>query len=91
MSLLEFSYVLSQYNFDSALSLIRSFDQLGLSTSFAEAYDPLEIKGVQLETLGYISTSHAIGWSYFKNYNTVNIKAQKYLRHNARDLADMKH
>ena len=43
---MEFSYVLSQYNFDMGLSLIRSFDKLGLSTSFAEAYDPLTIKGV---------------------------------------------
>ena len=46
ISLLEFSYVLSKYNFDSALGLLRSFDKLGLSTSFAESYDPLDIKGV---------------------------------------------
>lgn len=70
--------------------MIRSFDKLGLSTSFAEAYDPLDIKGVQLETLGFVSAGHAIGWNYFKSFNNVNIKFQKYLKHNARDLADMK-
>ena len=46
MCLLEQAYEASNYNFDVQLSLMRSFDKLGLCTSFAESYDTLDIKGV---------------------------------------------
>ena len=69
---------------------MKTFDSLGLSTSFTEAYDTLDIKGVQLESLGFVSLRHALGWGYFNHFNQVHIKLLKYLRNNAYDLAAMK-
>lgn len=63
--LLEYNYEKSCYNFDVQLSLLKTFDTYGLSPSFIEAYDTMDIKGVQLETLGFLSTSHALKWAYF--------------------------
>lgn len=44
--LLEIAYEFSNYNFDIQLQLIKTFDSMGLSASFSEAYDNLNIKGV---------------------------------------------
>ena len=46
VSLLELSYEGSCYNFDVQLSLVKSFDRLGWSTSFSESFETLGIKGV---------------------------------------------
>ena len=88
--LLEQNYEQSNYNFDVQLSLLKTFDKYGLSTSFSEAYDTLDIKGVQLESLGYISSGHALRWAYFTQFDTVYKKLLKYVGHNARDLSDSK-
>ena len=70
--------------------MIKSFDNLGLSASFSEAFDNINIKGVQLESLGYISAKNSLSWVNFTLHNTVQGKFSKYLKNNARDLADMK-
>ena len=85
------SYVASGYNFDVQLGLAKSYDRVGLPTSFSETYTNLDIKGVQLESLGYISNLPCINWCDFSQLQkTVAPKLQKYLKNNARDLADIK-
>lgn len=70
--------------------MLKTFDTYGLSPSFIEAYDTMDIKGVQLETLGFLSTSHALKWAYFTQYSTFHNKLYKYLAANARDLSGAK-
>lgn len=69
ISLLEIAYEYSNYNFDIQLQLIKTFDTMGLSASFSESYDHLNIKGVQLESLGYISTRNSLNWMNFTLHN----------------------
>ena len=88
--LLEIAYEYSNYNFDIQLQLIKTFDSMGLSASFSEAYEQLNIKGVQLESLGYISARNSLNWMNFTLQNNVQVKFSKYLKNNAKDLADMK-
>jgi len=88
--LLELAYEHSNYNFDLQVSLMKSFDALGLSVSFSESYESLGIKGVQLETLGYLWVSHSMKWLNFSQFNNVHNKYAKYLKFNSRDLGDIK-
>lgn len=44
--LLELAYEHSNYNFDIQISLMKTYDYLGLSVSYAEALENLGIKGV---------------------------------------------
>ena len=60
--LLERAYESSCYNFDIQLALLKSFDRLGWSASFSESFENLGIKGVQLESLGYLAVRHSINW-----------------------------
>jgi hypothetical protein len=45
--------------------LIKTFDAMGLAASFSESYDNLNVKGVQLESLGYIPARNALNWVNF--------------------------
>jgi hypothetical protein len=85
--MLELNYEKSCYNFDVQLALLKTFDKNGFLSSFTEAYETMDIKGVQLESLGYISMQHALHWGYFSQYNPVLMKYFKYLAANARDLS----
>lgn len=87
---LELVYEQSSYNFDIQLLILKSFDRLGFSASFSEVYDTLGLKGVQLESLGYLLARNSIKWVQFTLQSQHNPKYQKYLRNNARDIADMK-
>ena len=88
--LLEMAYETSCYNFDIQLALLKSFDRLGWSASFSESFENLGIKGVQLESLGYLAVRHAINWLQFPQLAQLLRKQYKFLKHNAVDLADMK-
>lgn len=90
VSLLELAYESSGYNFDMQLSLLRSFDRLGASSSYSESYNDLGIKGVQLETLGFLWVRHAMRWLGFSQFNSTMVKYQRYLAHNADDLGSNK-
>ena len=62
-----------------------------MTTSFSETYTNLDIKGVQLESLGYISNLSCINWCDFSQLQkTIVPKLNKYLKNYARDLADIK-
>lgn len=63
--LMEIAYEFSNYNFDIQLQILKSFDRLGLSASYSEAYESLGIKGVQLESLGYLLARNSINWVQF--------------------------
>jgi hypothetical protein len=91
ISLLEHNYQKSMYNFDAQLSLLKTFDRYGLSASFSEAYDTLDIKGVQLESLGYISYKHATRWANFTQFKNFYYKLFKYIVANGRDLGGAKY
>ena len=88
--LLELAYEHSNYNFDMQISLMKSYDQLGLSVSYAEAFETLGIKGVQLETLGYLRTHHPMKWLNYSQFTTSHNKYFKYLRFNAKEMGDIK-
>ena len=88
--LLELAYESSGYNFDMQLSLMRSFERLGASSSFNESYSELGIKGVQLETLGFLWVRFAMHWLGFSQFNSTMVKYQRYLAHNADDLGSNK-
>ena len=47
----------------------------------------MDIKGVQLESLGYLSLCHALKWSNFTQFKVYESKLLKYLGNNAYDLA----
>lgn len=88
--ILEEAYSKSPYNFDIQLQLMRSFERLGINASYYESYAELGIKGVQLETLGFLWTRHAMNWLSFPSTSAVMAKYAKYLKHNADDLGGNK-
>ena len=88
--MLEYAYDQSCYNFDIQLSLLKCFDELGLSTSFNESFNSLDVKGVQLESQGFLYARHAIKWNNFSNFQLLHPKYLKYVKHNTRDLSDCK-
>ena len=44
----------SPYNFDIVMWQVKLFDQLHMSVSYVSAHNELGLKGVQLESLGYL-------------------------------------
>lgn len=50
----------------------------------------MDIKGVMLESLGYLSARHAVNWLNFTAYNGYLTKTNKYIKNNAKDLSEMK-
>ena len=90
MCFLEFSYLKSSYNFDIQLHLVKIFHKYGLSISFGEAYDTLDIKGVLLESLGYLSINFLLRWAYMPHFTVIQQKMNKYLRNNISDISESK-
>lgn len=59
---LELVYEQSCYNFDVQMLIMKSLDRLGFTASYSEVYDTLNLKGVQLESLGYLLARNSIKW-----------------------------
>ena len=73
-----------------ALTLL--YDKCGLSISFKEAEENLGLKGVQLETLGFLQLRHCLEWGTYENiFKHRVIKFKKYLTKNAVELRELKH
>ena len=53
-SLNEYAMKLSPYNFDINMAQVQLYDKLGMSLSYQSAHQELDLKGVQLESLGYL-------------------------------------
>jgi hypothetical protein len=54
IGLMEYALEKSPYNFDIQVQLVKLYDQLGLSPSFLAGINILNLKGVQLESMGYV-------------------------------------
>ena len=54
IGLLEYALLLSPYNFDIQMSLVKIYDAQGLTVNFNTAYQNLGLKGVQMESMGFI-------------------------------------
>lgn len=54
IGLLEYALQQSPDNFDIQMSLVRLFDSCGLPVSFKTTHDGLGLKGVQMESMGFI-------------------------------------
>lgn len=69
---------------------MKSYDRLGITISYSESYENLGIKGVQLETLGYLWVQHSIKWVNFQQFNATMIKQFKYLKFNSDEMGSNK-
>ena len=66
IGLLEYALRISPYNFDIQMALVRIYDRMGLSTSFAAAHKELDLKGVLLDSLGYLQFRHSVEYGAFE-------------------------
>lgn len=91
MALLEYALELSPYNFDIQLQLVLLYDKLGLSVSFNQAHNNLNLKGVQLESMGFLQLRHTLEWGAYENVlKPIYQKYQKYTSLNALNLRQLK-
>ena len=68
VSLNEHALHLSPYNFDINMHTLKLYDKLGMSVSYQSAHQDLGLKGVQLESLGYLMVGHTLR---FGSYDSV--------------------
>ena len=90
IGLLDYCLKQSLYNFDIALQLTRLYIEMNAHKQFSDKFAYLELKGVQLESLGYIVFYHLMSHNdedtlkfWYKKYN-------KYLQKNSKDLRHLK-
>ena len=67
IGLLEYALRISPYNFDIQMALVRIYDRMGLTTSFAGAHKELDLKGVLLDSLGYLQFRHSVEYGAFES------------------------
>lgn len=73
------------------MALTHLYDKHGLSISFKQAEENLGLKGVQLETLGFLQFRHCLEWGTFEsNFKLRYNKYTKYQALNDRDLRQLK-
>lgn len=51
---------LSPYNFDIKMWNLKLFDKLGMSLSWQQQFNDMDLKSVQLESLGYLYVTHSL-------------------------------
>ena len=92
IGILEYALSLSPDNFDIQMALLKIYDSLGISLLFKQAHENLNMKGVQLESLGYLNFRHSIEWGQVEGiFKPINAKYQKYWMLNENDLKRLKH
>ena len=92
IGILEYALSLSPDNFDIQMALLKIYDSLGISLLFKQAHENLNMKGVQLESLGYLNFRHSIEWGQVEGiFKPINVKYQKYWMLNENDLKRLKH
>ncbi len=90
-SLNEFALMQSPYNFDINVAQVKLYDRLGMSLSFQAAHQELDLKGVQLESLGFLQLDHTLRHGTFESLlRPVFQKFQRYSQHNDADLRKLK-
>jgi len=91
MSLLEHALDQSPYNFDIQMALVKIYDHYGLSISFQSAHANLNLKGVQLESMGYIQFRHSLEFGTVESIlKPILTKYTKYWQLNEQDLRRLK-
>ena len=86
-SLNETALQLSPDNFDIQMWQVKIYDQLGMSISFLSAYYEINLKSVQLESLGYLQFRHSLQYGAFESiFKPVLVKYKKYEMLNDRDI-----
>jgi len=66
---------------------VKIYDQLGMSISFLSAYYEINLKSVQLESLGYLQFRHSLQYGAFESiFKPVLVKYKKYEMLNDRDI-----
>lgn len=90
LGMMEYSMEQSPYNFDIQLALLQLYDKRGLSISFNEALQNLGLKGVQLESMGYLLFRHVLDWCEFNQFKSFFQKFSKYFKLNQKDLRSLK-
>ena len=69
------------------MALVKLYDSHGLSLLFKSAHENLGLKGVQLESLGFLHLRHSLEWGSMESvFKPINTKYQKYWLLNETDL-----
>lgn len=90
IALLEFWLAQSIYNFDIALQLVKLYQELNMNSLFEEKLRYLELKGIQLEALGYVAIKQLM---MNNDYGALAFWYSKYftfLKRNAKDIMNLK-
>ncbi len=87
---MEFALEKSPYNFDIQVQLVKLYDQLGLSPSFLAGMNSLNLKGVQLESMGYVQMRHIIDWADIQQFKQFQVKYNKFFKLNIQNLKTCK-
>jgi hypothetical protein len=91
VGLLEYALTLSPDNFDIQLDLAQIYDTYGLSMSFSQAHANLGMKGVQLESMGYLQMRHCSDWGVYQSlFKPTYQKYEKYWTLNSQNLRQSK-
>ncbi|CDW74130.1 UNKNOWN [Stylonychia lemnae] len=90
IAILEYALEISPYNFDISLALLKIYDTYGLSTSFNQIFQSLGVKGVQLESLGFLALRHSIDWQEQNIFKSFLLKYNKYSKMNSLNLKQSK-
>jgi hypothetical protein len=70
--------------------LLKIYDLYGLSPSFIQALTNLNTKGVQLESMGYLSLRHALDWGDLSHFKSFAAKYNKFFKLNMKNLKSCK-
>ena len=91
ISLNEYALKLSPYNFDIQMSQATHYDAIGMSVSFGQTLQELNLKGVQMESLGYLHVRHTQKHGTFDSiFRPTIMRYLKYDESNTYDLNKLK-
>lgn len=72
------------------MRLLKLYDALNLSASFQQALIALNLKGVQLESMGFLPLRHIMKSGEISHYRAFIVKYDKYSRLNMQNLKSCK-
>ena len=69
------------------MSLTKLYDVHGLSSSFMNSHTALDLKGVLLESLGFLQLRHTVEYGAYESLlKPFSVKFGTYLQNNAKDM-----
>ena len=90
IALLEFCLSQSIYNFDIALQLTKLYQELNMNNWFSNKLKYLELKGIQMESLGFIAFRQFLVNNDYGFLSFWFSKYQVFLKRNKKDLRNLK-